>query len=201
MVWCTVLRTSQHTHHTSTLDSRTSLRRPSIPPFTPPSFRLHSPTLHSRPSLPPFTLPTLRPTLRHLSPCTPPLRCAALHRSFFPFAPYSTVSHTLTISVYLPAGSYVLRELLNRIAGGNTSVFAPHFAVCLFVLFSFYVLHPEANVDLLQKKPAAAPACDPQQKRSPAPSVRCAPFSGYGFPTLWSILRRILLPVEKPSPA
>jgi hypothetical protein len=54
--------------------------------------------------------------------------------------------------------------------------------VCLFVLFSFYVLHPEGACGLLQKKPAAAPACEPQQKKSPAPSVRCAPFSGYGSP-------------------
>jgi hypothetical protein len=76
----------------------------------------------------------------------------------------------------------------------------------LFVLFSFYVLHPEGVCGLLQKKPAAAPAYKPQQKKSaapaykpqqkksaapaykpqqkksPAPSVRCAQFSGYGSP-------------------
>jgi hypothetical protein len=34
----------------------------------------------------------------------------------------------------------------------------------------------------LQKEPAAAPAYDPQQKKSSAPSLRCAHFSGYGSP-------------------
>jgi hypothetical protein len=52
----------------------------------------------------------------------------------------------------------------------------------LFVLFSFYVLHPEGVCGLLQKKPAAAPAYKPQQKKIPAPSVRCAHFSGYASP-------------------
>jgi hypothetical protein len=53
---------------------------------------------------------------------------------------------------------------------------------CLFVLFSFYVLHPEGVCGLLQKKPAAAPAYKPQQKKYPTPSVRSAHFSGYGSP-------------------
>jgi hypothetical protein len=65
---------------------------------------------------------------------------------------------------------------------GSGEVMADGFVCLLFVLFSFYVLHPEGVCGLLQKKPAAAPAYKPQQKKSPAPSVRCAHFSGYGSP-------------------
>jgi hypothetical protein len=53
--------------------------------------------------------------------------------------------------------------------------------VCLFYS-RFMSPTPKGYVDFLQKKPAAAPACEPQQKKSSAPSVRCAPFSGYGSP-------------------
>jgi hypothetical protein len=70
---------------------------------------------------------------------------------------------------------------------GERAAFSPsgNSTIDLFVC-SILVLRPPPRRGMwtfLQKKPAAAPACEPQKKKSPAPSVRCAPFSGYGSPS------------------
>jgi hypothetical protein len=84
--------------------------------------------------------------------------------------------------------SFIFRDCKDMVNmkddGAGTMAKSEHtyYLICLFVLFSFYVLHPEGVCRLRQKKPAATPTCKPQQKKSPAPSVRCAQISGYGSP-------------------
>jgi hypothetical protein len=92
--------------------------------------------------------------------------------------------------LHLSCRSLVIFLTLFRFARTFSSFFFFHFLsllmcsrshhICLFVCFILIFPTPKGYVDFLQKKPAAAPACEPQQKKSPAPSVRCAHVSGYG---------------------
>jgi hypothetical protein len=55
--------------------------------------------------------------------------------------------------------------------------------ICLFVLFSFIrPFTPEEEYRQGQRKPAAALRASPRHRKSSAPSLRCAPFSGCGSP-------------------
>jgi hypothetical protein len=56
-------------------------------------------------------------------------------------------------------------------------------ALVLFVCFLLvYSLSPRRGMQTKERqtKPAAAPACKPEHKKSSAPSVRCAQIAGYG---------------------